>query len=242
MKEMQEKFIPRLNRFSELLKETYSFHIENILRLDAVQKDLLAAKNRLQDQEQLTAVLPDTSVAKYLAECSDFEKSIKAWQTLFHKHITDTNLQLGLLSSHWGGYIEHIGVQFMLGTLKREYKVHTTFQKFKRWWHKSRNVEIDLLAISDTHAYVVEVKNQLKEETFKQMLVILEKIKEKVPEYEHLIIQPVFICVHADSAVVNTGKMSGLWIVRYKGFDRENPVDEFEWLRKDNIEPQSSAK
>jgi hypothetical protein len=27
--------------------------------------------------------------------------------------------------------------------------------------------------------------------------------------------------------------MSGVWILRYCGFDPENPAEEFEWLRRD---------
>ena len=161
------------------------------------------------------------------------ENQAKTFGAIFQNAIDDTNFQLGMLGTHWGGYLEQIGVQFMLNTLRADYGVHTSFQKFKRFWHKTRNVEIDLLALNDTTAYVVEVKNQLKETSFIQMLATLDKIKEKVPEYAHLKIQPVFVCIHAEEPIIKTATMSNLWIVRYKGFDRDRPIDSFEWMRKD---------
>ncbi len=237
---MTEDFVPRLNQFTELLKAAYQLHAKQIKQLGTWQTQLLGENEKLReqlkkqydDQHYKNAAAANT-VAKHLSATDTFKEKAAEVRTVFQQLVQQANEQLGSFSSHWGSYIENLGVQYMLALLKKEYQVHTTIQKFKRWWHKSRNVEIDLLAVSDTHAYVVEVKNQLKEETFKQMLTMLEKIREKVPEYAHLQIQPVFICVHAEEAIINTTVMSGVWIIRYRGFDTDDPKDEFEWLRKD---------
>lgn len=237
---MKESFIPRLNEFTELLKAAHALHADNIKRLGAWQKELYDENEKLRQQlksqyaeHQYRNPAGTNAIAKQLSYTNSFKEASKEGREYFQQLLQDTNEQLGSFSSHWGSYIEALGVQFMLGELKRDHQVHTTIQKFKRWWHKSRNVEIDLLALSDTHAYIVEVKNQLKEDTFKQMLTVLEKIREKVPEYAHLQMQPVFVCVHAEEKMINTTTMSGVWIIRYKGFDPIDPQHEFEWLRRD---------
>lgn len=238
---MRENFIPRLNEFTELLKLAYARHAETIVELGDMQKELLDKNGKL--REDLKALYDvkkysDPQVANRLANLltytSCWRASVTEERQAFQLFIRRTNEQLGSFSSHWGSYLESLGVQYMLNSLKKDHGVHTSIQKFKRWWHKSRNVEIDLLALSDTHAYVVEVKNNLKEETFKQMLTVLDKIREKIPEYAHLRLQPVFVCMHAEEKIVQTSLMGGIWIVRYCGFDPDNPKDEFVWLRKDD--------
>ncbi|MEQ1678586.1 MAG: DUF234 domain-containing protein [Chitinophagaceae bacterium] len=240
MKEMTEDFVPRLNQFTELLKAAYQLHAKQIKQLGAWQTQLKDENKKLQeqlkkqyDEQQYKNANAANTVAKHLSATDTFKEKATEVRAVFQELVQQANEQLGGFSSHWGGYIENLGVQYTLAMLKKDYQVHTSIQKFKRWWHKSRNVEIDLLGISDTHLYVVEVKNQLKEDTFKQMLTVLEKIKEKVPEYAHLQIQPVFICVHAEEPLINTTVMSGVWIIRYRGFDNDDPKEEFEWLRKD---------
>ena len=242
MEQMNEVFVPKLNAFIELLKETQQIHVDHLMLLSRWQLALRDGGSELEKvlrfslmndaltEEASNAIAGLTANHQNVAL---FEKSLKAYREIYRQHIEDTNFQLGMFSTHWGGYIENLGVQYMLNSLRKEYGVHTSFQKFKRYWHKSRNVEIDLLAISDTHAYVVEVKNQLKPAAFIQMLTILDKIKQKVPEYAHLQLQPVFFCVHAAEDIVRSTTMAGLWIVRYKGFDRTGATDSFEWLGKD---------
>ena len=241
MENPNEIFITRLSAFMEMLKDTHKVHVEHIVRLGEWQKKLMDENTQIQKQAAIELELskmpgypqPVEFFQQQIEDAREFEKAAKAFRTIFQQHIDDTNFQLGMYSTHWGGYIEALGVQYMLTTLRRDHGVHTSFQKFKRFWHKSKNVEIDLLAISDTHAYIVEVKNQLKEDTFIQMLKILDKIKEKVPEYAHLQLRPVFVCIHAEEQIVRSATLGGVWIVRYTGFDRESPIDSFEWLRKD---------
>jgi hypothetical protein len=239
--EMTQSFLPKLNAFTEQLKEAHLQHAAHVEELTALLKDLKLENDLMRKHIEVQSVLNPASITEqfkaqmqqHLENLGRLENHAKTFGTIFQNVIDDTNLQLGMLATHWGGYLEQIGVHFMLNTLKADYGVHTSFQKFKRFWQKTRNVEIDLLALSDTTAYVVEVKNQLKEASLKQMLTTLEKIKEKVPEYSHLKIQPVFVCIHAEDQYVKAVTMANLWVVRYKGFDRIRPIDSFEWLRKD---------
>ncbi|TKC57612.1 hypothetical protein FBD94_20245 [Pedobacter hiemivivus] len=238
MEETNNIFPAKLNAFTELLKSTQKSHVTHLLQMVDWQKSLknthqtlLKLLNQpdiptaLADNKELQNLIPD-----YKQEVLDFEESAKAFRVLFNQHINDTNYQLGMFSSHWGSYIESLGVQYMLNYLRKHHGVHTSFQKYKRFWHKTRNVEIDLLALSDTHAYVIEVKTQLKPETFTQLQKIIDKLGAQVPEYAQLQLQPVIVCVHADESTLASAALKGIWVVRYKGFDRPNAIDGFEWL------------
>lgn len=234
MEAMKETFIPALNAFTELLKESYKIHADHIVQLGEMQKHLLAENTRMKQHAELTLEQgrTDNLTKDLINYCTAFEKSAKAYRGIFQSHVDDTNFMLGSISSHWGGYIEKLGVQILLNLLRKDYGVHTFIEHFKRYWHKSKNVEIDLLALSDTHVYIVDVKNQLNENSFKQMLISMEKMKEQVPEYNHLILQPVFFCMHAEEKVLKVCTIGGLWVLRYKGFDREKPQNSFEWLMR----------
>lgn len=237
---MTEQFLPELSLLSEKIKEANRAHAEHIVTLGAMQKELLQdqkimlAQLRLEAEANPVGAEPAfrKKTEEFMEACEDFENAMKAFRKSFQQQIDDTNFALGSISNLWGGYIENIGVQYMLNSLRKDHGVHTWFQKFKRYWHKSRNVEIDLLALSDTHAYIIEVKNQLKSETFTQVLTVLDKINEKVPEYKDLIKQPVIVCMHAEEKLVKAVVNSNVWILRYKGFDRNAPQDSFEWLKK----------
>lgn len=241
MKHMEEDFLPLLNAFSERLKETNRIHAAHIVEQGTILttfKEELNELNNAVSMEHKKALVDDepalvARMEAYLSLCAELERSFKAYRYLFNQQINDNNLQLGMFSTMWGGYIEQLAVQYVTNLLRSEHQVHTLMPRFKRFWHKTRNVEVDLLAMSDTHAYILEVKNQLKEEAFKQMLTILDKLKEHMPMVTVLKLQPVFVCVHATDQMVNTATMSGIWVLRYKGFDAEKPEHSFEWLRKD---------
>jgi hypothetical protein len=240
--EINERFVPFVNRFIELFKEARQMHATHIIQIKYWQKELKRDNDLLIDQ-LITGIEEEAYIADReallkkmldnLTYCEDFKKYADSFRGIFKKYIDDLNIGLGTLSNHWGGYIETLGVQYMLNTLRKDFGIHTSFQKFERFWDKNKKVEIDLLALSDTHAYVVEVKSHLREDTFTQMLYILDKIYNKIPEYKHLKIQPVFVCMYADEAIVHSTTLSGLWIVRYNEFAPDNPLRNFEWLRKD---------
>lgn len=240
--EINELFVPRANRFIKLLNEATQMQSQHIKQLKECQREL-SRENKLLIAELKTGIKEArrgndefTMYRKMLENmtyCKDLEQYITSLQEAFQKYTKDLNIGLGTLSSHWGGYVEKLGVQFMLSMLKKDFGVHTSFQKFERLGDNKETVEIDLLAISDTHVYVVEVKSHLKEETFIQMLYILDKIRRKIPEYSHLKIQPVFVCAYARKAIVRSTILSGLWIVRYNNLNPDKPQKSFEWLRKD---------
>jgi hypothetical protein len=234
---MREIFIPQLNEFTELQKQTHKVHVEYIMSLSKWQNNLLEQNQKLKERwKTMTkpALVNDKEykafIDEQLAICNIFAQEIKKLRVVFGDHIEDTNFMLGKISNHWGGYVESIGVRYLVDYLRKQYGTHTFFEKFRRYWHKSRNVEIDLLATSETHVYIVEAKSQLKIEHLAKFQKMLDKFKENVPQYGHLIPQPILFCIHTSDEVLAEAKAQDWWILRYKDFDRENPSKSFEWL------------
>jgi hypothetical protein len=235
MNNMTEKFVPTLNQFTVLLKQNYALHLEHIRHLELNANALISQlKTTIEvvKENDTTEINQLLNVPDYVGHLKILQRQINDTKQDYWTYIKATNTMLGSFSNHWGGYIENIGVQYLLNLLRMEYGVHTTIQKYKRWWHKSKNVEIDVVGLSDTHLFIGEVKNQLKEESLKQLFTILEKIKEKVPEYANLQPQPIFVCVHAENTAIEICKTANIWVARYCGFDAENPIDDFEWICK----------
>ena len=240
MLEQYPKFDAYLNRFSTQLKEMTADHVKYIRKLSEWQfelrkstKELLheiqvgVKKLELNDQEDKIPTL-----LSYGAITIQLEKSQKTYQTIFQQHIDETNKIFGSYSSHWGSYIERVGVEAALVFLKKDVEINTSLQKFTRNLNKVR-VTIDLIATSETHCFIVDVKNQLKVEHFHAIDKNLYKLRQIAPEFHHLVFQPILVCFHADPFMIDyISENKEVWILRYHGFDKENPKNAFSWLYK----------
>jgi hypothetical protein len=239
MLENYPKFDAYLNRFSTQLKEMTVSHVKYIRKMGEWQGELRKSTTQLlkdiesevQYQEGYNNNEAVQTLLTYGALTLQLEKASKTFHGIFQQHIDETNKIFGAFSGHWGSYIESVGVLYTLNYLRKEKGVHTSIQKFKRYFNKNRNVEIDLLAMSDTHCYIVEIKNQLKLEHFEQVNKNLFKLREGVPEYHHLMMQPILVCFHADPVMIEAiPTENDVWILQYHGFDKEKPTNTFEWI------------
>jgi hypothetical protein len=232
------KFEAYLNRFNTHLKEMTAHHVKYIRKMGDWQRELRIATDDFLHQVQVGAKRMEIndqadkiqSLLPYGALGMQLEAAQKAFRKIFEQHIDETNKIFGAYSGHWGGYIENVGIQQALVYLQKNKEVHTSLQKFTRKMNKVR-VTIDLIALSETHCYIVDVKNQLKVEHFPAFDKNLYKLREIAPEYHHLIMQPILVCFHADPFMIDYMKDNqSVWILRYHGFDKENPQNTFSWL------------
>jgi hypothetical protein len=242
MLEQYPKFEAYLNRFNTHLKEMTADHVKYIRKLSEWQSELRKSTKDLIHEVQVgikRAEINDENekiqtLLNYGAISIQLEKAQIKYQTIFHQHIDETNKIFGAYSSHWGNYIESVGVAAALTFLKKDKEIHTSLQKFTRHLNKTR-VTIDLLALSETHCYIVDVKNQLKVEHFQAIDKNLYKLRQIAPEYHHLMFQPILVCFHADPFMINyMAENKEVWILRYHGFDKEEPKNMFSWLYQGN--------
>ena len=220
----QQTFTTTLNEFSELHKEIRHQHALHILETQEQYKTLLIQYN--QHLQNLDA-MPNALV--YKEQIQSNIKQLKEAYLLFQNQIKITNEMLGTFSSHWGSYIEKIAVQYILQYLRANYGTQTFIQNFKQYWHKSSNVEIDLIAYNDDTAYIIEVKNQLKIEHLEQLEKIKTKLEENVLEFNYLKKQFILICLHCPIEIVALANPN-IWIAQYNGKSKDK--QELEWMLK----------
>lgn len=236
--EMKEEFVPRLNEFIELIKDVHVAQANHIVELGNwlthLEREFKVLTFEAQANDLYTKQVGQVYDGKtdlHLLKCKEFEKHIIAFRSFFQEHIKQSNYQLGMFSTHWGGYIEKLAVDYFLNFLRKDYGVHTWYQKYKKYFGKAKNVEVDLLALSDTHNYVIEVKNQLNSDALKQINTIVAKLKEHCPDLQGRTFQPMVFCMHVpDESILETLDWGDIWIMKYNGFEQNNAQDTWEWL------------
>ncbi|MBV7533163.1 hypothetical protein [Chitinophaga sp. sic0106] len=231
-------FLPSLNDFNLLFNQITKAHLEHLQLLNKWHTDIRQECDKLMTQMQggIDAT-PDNSkyypaMLENLSHTMEFYDAINGFREAFHMFVEETNEQLSCFSTHWNGHLERLAINYVANYLKKVYEVHTSYIKFKRCWGNGANafVEADMIAINDTHLFITEAKKSLKEENFYKTLYNRDRLKERMPEYKHLHFQPLFICETVEDSVARKAKESGLWILRYRGFDANYPVNTFEWL------------
>jgi hypothetical protein len=238
MLEHYPKFEAYLNRFNTRLKDMTATHVKYIRKMGEWERQLRASTKDILHEIQVGVKrleLHDETdkiqlLLNYGALGIQLEKAEQTFHKIFEQHIDETNKIFGAFSSHWGSYIESVGVIHVLNYLQKHRGVHTSYQQFNRKMDKQR-VSIDLVALSATHCYVIDVKNQLKVEHLVSLEKNLWKLRAIAPEYHHLVMQPILVCFHADPAMENyLQEHQSTWVLRYHGFDKEQPKNSFSWL------------
>ncbi|SHL58887.1 hypothetical protein SAMN05444266_10487 [Chitinophaga jiangningensis] len=238
MKDMTLHFLPSLNDFNLLFEQIRQTHLQHLERCNKWHKEILQECKTLMAQMQAGIdATPESSkyyqaMLENLSHTMEFYDAINGFREAFHMFVEETNEQLACFSTHWNGHLERLAIAYVANYLKKVYEVHTSYYKFKRTWGTGTNafVEADMIAINSTHLFIAEAKKELKAENFYKTLYNRDRIRERMPEYAHLHFQPLFICETVDPNVARKANDSGLWILRYRGFDANNPVNTFEWL------------
>jgi hypothetical protein len=228
-------YTEKLNEFSELLKEVSAYHEEHNRQMSQQHGILVNYHNHVVAQAEITAgeeIKENLALQAFTETCFAFEKQMIATHAMFKIILKDTNAVLGSYSNQWGSHLEQVAVSFFLEHLRSEFGVHTWFQKFKRYWHKSKNVELDLLAHNDQVAYIVEVKNQLKIEHLLQIDQMKLKLDEHAPEFKHLKKQFIMMCLHCEPQMMDQFD-DDIWIMKYREpTDNESAAKSWEWVKR----------
>jgi hypothetical protein len=108
-----------------------------------------------------------------------------------NKEIKETNKEIERVSSSvdkltgkWGRFVEGMVVPAVKGLFKtKDIMVEKIFQRVKA--HKNgKNMEIDIMAINQEHAVLIETKSTLGVDDVKDHLERLREFKEFFPEYQ----------------------------------------------------------
>ena len=234
---MQEhkKFEKNISFFITLLKQATKLQAEHITTLGKKFQELFQINKELKIENKVISkdFVDSEQWNLFLDQCSVFENQMKVARNYFQEHIKLSNAELGAFSNMWGSYIEQLAVLHFMNVLRAELGVNTYMQKLKRFWGKNKNVEVDILALNDDTAFLIEVKNQLKPEHLKQVLTTCEKIEEFFPELKSFKLQPIIMCINSDDEIIEEFSNKKIWVMQYVENSENTTKSNWIWRYKE---------
>jgi len=127
------------------------------------------------------------------------------------------NQAVNSLSSRWGRFVENLVAPAVLRLFQnRGIAVQEVYQRV-RSARGDRNLEIDILAVDDDVAVIVEVKSRLTQESIRRCLQTLEQFKTAFPHYANYQIYGAVAAIEIDGEVDIYAYNQGLFVIQQSG-------------------------
>ena len=127
------------------------------------------------------------------------------------------NQAVNNLSSRWGRFVENIVAPAILRLFQdRGLAVQEVYQRV-RSARANRNLEVDILAVDDDVAVVVEVKSRLTQNDIRQVLNTLSQFKTAFPHYASYQIYGAVAAIEIDRDVDAYAYNQGLFVIVQSG-------------------------
>ena len=145
------------------------------------------------------------------------------------KTIKNLSKQIGDIGNRFGTYTEGLAHSSVDIILEKEFGITDTAQNVKKKINESQWIEIDVLGVANgttNTAVLVEVKSQITDETFGQVLKLTEQFPIFFPEHRHKHLYAIICCVSVPKKVLREkAKELGIYLATVKGevFDLDNP-------------------
>ncbi len=128
-----------------------------------------------------------------------------------------TNQAVNSLSSRWGHFVENLVAPAVLRLFQeRGIPVQEVYQRVKSA-RGSQNLEIDILAVNDDVAVVVEVKSRLTQDYVRRFLRNLSRFKTAFPHYGNYRIYGAMAAIEIDRDVDTYAENQGLFVIEQSG-------------------------
>ena len=128
-----------------------------------------------------------------------------------------TNQAVNSLSSRWGHFVENLVAPAVLRLFQeRGIPVQEVYQRVKSA-RGSQNLEIDILAVNDDMAVVVEVKSRLTQDYVRRFLRNLSRFKTAFPHYGNYRIYAAMAAIEIDRDVDTYAENQGLFVIEQSG-------------------------
>jgi Holliday junction resolvase-like predicted endonuclease len=133
------------------------------------------------------------------------------------KIVANTSREVSNLSSRWGQFVENLVAPGVLRLFReREINVQEVAQRM-RSARGSRHLEIDVFAVDDDVAVVVEVKSRLTQNDVRQVLNTLTHFKAAFPHYATYQIYGAVAAIEIDKDVDTYAYNQGLFVIVQSG-------------------------
>ena len=121
------------------------------------------------------------------------------------------------LSSRWGRFVENLVAPAVLRLFQnRGIAVEEVYQRV-RSARGGRNLEIDIFAVDDDVAVIVEVKSRLTQESIRQCLQTMEQFKTAFPHYADYQIYGAVAAIEIDGEVDIYAYNQGFFVIQQSG-------------------------
>ncbi|MEM9003861.1 MAG: hypothetical protein AAGE59_10085 [Cyanobacteria bacterium P01_F01_bin.86] len=142
------------------------------------------------------------------------------------------NQAVNNLSSRWGRFVENIVAPAVLRLFQdRGIAVQEVYQRV-RSARANRNLEVDILAVDDDVAVIVEVKSRLTQNDIRQVLNTLSQFKIAFPHYATYQIYGAVAAIEIDRDIDTYAYNQGLFVIVQSG-------DSVEISNTPNFTPQT---
>jgi hypothetical protein len=98
------------------------------------------------------------------------------------KILKELSKQIGGLGNKFGSYNEALFIPSLIKLLESKFNCNKTFPN-ARFKDNGNTFEIDLLGVSDSACYLVEIKSHLKSEGIRQLINLIQQFNEFGEEY-----------------------------------------------------------
>jgi hypothetical protein len=132
------------------------------------------------------------------------------------KQVKQTNKQLGELGNRWGSYTEGMAYPSLEKVLRQRFKMTVIAPRV----HSKRNnynLELDVFGYANDgrdEAVIVEVKSQLTEENFQQMLNTLATFPKAFAEHANKKLYGIFAAVNVPENMKQRVLKHGIYLAR----------------------------
>ena len=137
------------------------------------------------------------------------------------------NESVNNLGSRWGRFVENMVAPGVLRLFQdRGVAVEEVYQRV-RSKRGGRHLEIDILAVDDDVAVIVEVKSRLTQDSVRRCLQIMEQFKTAFPHYASYQLYGAVAAIEIDGEVDIYAYNQGLFVIQQSGDSVEisNPAD-----------------
>lgn len=127
------------------------------------------------------------------------------------------NQAVNNLSSRWGRFVENIVAPAVLRLFQaRGIAVQEIYQRV-RSARDAINLEVDILAVDDDVAVIVEIKSRLTQTDIRQVLNTLSQFKTAFPHYARYQIYGAVAAIEIDRDVDTYAANQGLFVIAQSG-------------------------
>jgi hypothetical protein len=176
----------------------------------------------------------DVALTRLEREMEDFKDEMSEFKKESEKDRKNMNKQWGELANKMGTMDEDIVSPAVRPVLNNYFKCEPLTKGIRIRRRKGdREIEIDVLAVSEDKVFMIEVRSTPRYNYVDDILEKAERFKEFFPEYNDKELIPIFAGLVFNDDVINYANKKRLYIMAYREWEYMDIIN-FNEVNKDN--------